>query len=193
MPDQRLALERESNIDALRRWKWTMRLARLGTVAATVLGVSIALNVGSVRWGLVIVEWCLGLPFSLGLAWHQALSPNEYLGAAPTWAWPHLALGASVIASWTLGGAAVDLIRHRRERMTGQGPQPPAGIGGAPDRYLRAAELEVERLLGGRLHDPIGEPRTEGNEDERPRRLLSILSSMEKATALTMGAVAFSP
>lgn len=186
MFEQGFALDRSSKVKAFGRWKWTIRLARLGTVAATVLGASIGLDSGGPPWNLVIIEWCLGLPFSFPLAWHDALSPNAEGGPLAAWGWAHLALGASVIVSWTLFGTIVDLLRHRRAKKNGGGPRPPAHIEGASDGYLRAAELEVETLLGGYSRGPIREPRTEGAEDERPRRLLSVLALRLKGTFPSM-------
>ena len=133
------------------RWKWTRRLSRLGTVGAVVLGASIALDLGS-AWNAELLAWLFGLPFSLPLAWHDALFPSAQNTPTDTWSWVHVALGLSAVASWTALGAVIDWVRKRRRPPAVTPTLPPvADI----DRYLEAAQADVESFLRG--DDPVRE------------------------------------
>ncbi len=126
------------------RWKWTRRLSRLGTVGAIVLGASIAFDVGG-SWNAELLAWLFGLPFSIPLAWTEALYPSAQGGPAAAWSWVHLALGASAIASWTAIGAIIDVVRARR-RPSAPSRVPPAA---SEDRFLREAQADVDAILRG--------------------------------------------
>lgn len=136
-----------------RRWRWTLRLGRLGVVAAVVLGVATGTNLGGGSWETVLLSWLSGLPFSLPLAWSDALSPNAQGGVEAAWSWVHLALGLSTVASWTAIGAVVDQFRARRQNAS-----PPAlEEGRRADPYLTAAQEDVEAILRGadRTHSAV--------------------------------------
>jgi hypothetical protein len=155
------------------RWRFTIRAARLGVVAATLLGMSMAFGIDGTPWGRVILAWCLGLPFSFPLAWVSGLSPNTQLGSTGAWGWTELALSASMVASWTSIGAIIDFALRSRSRARGSGTPPSVGAGGTADHYLKAAEREVEGLLGGPSGPPETIPRESGEENRRLLRTLS--------------------
>lgn len=153
------------------RWRWTHRLARLGTVGAVVLGAGIALDIGGGGWNIVLVAWLFGLPFSFPLAWAEALYPSAQGGPAAAWGVFHLALGVSTIASWTAVGVAIDLIRARVRR-----DPPRDSLDGVPeDAYLEAARVDVEAWLRGDTAPPVKEPRAGAAESIRLRGLPNYL------------------
>ena len=164
--DARATTERELQP---RRWALTTRLSRLGTVAAVVLGVATGLGVSGSAWDSVLLSWLSGLPFSLPLAWHEALSPSAQGGAAATWSWVHLALGACTIASWTTLGVLMDLLSARRRNA----PPPSLGQATSDDRYLAAAQADVEAMLRGEDRKPERTPvrrQAEAQANIRPTR-----------------------
>lgn len=143
----------ETPITSLTRWKWTRRLSRLGAVGAVVLGASIALDLGG-AWNAELLAWLFGLPFSLPLAWNEVLYPSAQNSPADTWSWVHVALGVSAVASWTMLGAAIDWVRSRKRPPAVPPTLPPVADS---DRYLEAAQADVESLLRG--EDRVREPR----------------------------------
>lgn len=158
--DLRATTERELQP---RRWAWTTRLSRLGTVAAVVLGVATGLGVSGGTWDSVLLSWLSGLPFSLPLAWHEALSPSAQGSPAAAWSWVNLALGACTIASWTTLGVLVDLLRARRRNA----PPPSLGQPTSDDRYLTAAQADVEAILRGEDRAPERAPVRQPAETRR--------------------------
>lgn len=143
-------------VTAATRWKWTRRLGRLGAVGAVVLGASMALDLGG-DWNAELLAWLFGLPLSLPLAWTDALAPTAQNTPAEAWSWVHVALGASAIASWTSLGAAIDLVRHRKPPPAVPPTVPPMAD---VDRYLEAAQADVESLLRGEDRVRDREPRS---------------------------------
>jgi hypothetical protein len=149
-----------------------------------VLGTSIALNVGGTPWSRVVVEWCLGLPFSLPLAWLDILSPNAALGPPPPWGWQHLALGLCVVASWTSIGAMCDLVRQRRSDRNNPRPPEPPRRAGERDPYLRAAESDVEALLRGESLPIATRP---GDDAPGGKHLRALLSNVRRSGRALLG------
>lgn len=135
----------EPSVASATRWKWTRRLSRLGVIGAVVLGAGIALDIGD-PWNAELLAWLFGLPFSLPLAWNDALFPSAQNTPADAWGWIHIALGVSAVASWTALGAAVDWARSRRRPPAVPPTLPPAADA---DQYLESAQAEVESLLRG--------------------------------------------
>jgi hypothetical protein len=166
---------------SISRWRCAIRFGRLGVVAATVLGTSIALNIGGTPWSRVIVEWCLGLPFSFPLAWLDILSPNAALGPPAPWGWQHLALGLCLVASWAGIGAVIDVVRQRRSDRDSSSPIAPPRHGADGDSYLRAAESDVEAFLRGESVPIATHPEEDASGGKHLRTLLSNVRCCSRA------------
>jgi hypothetical protein len=151
------------------RWRWTRRLARIGVVGATVLGVGIAFGIGGPHGDALLVAWCFGMPFSFPLAWLPAFSLNAQGTAAATWGIAHILLGMSTVLSWSMFGVTLDLMR----RWKGDGGSSSSRtIEPQSDPYLRAAEVEVEAFLRG-LPEVVEAPRKHSSPGMELRRWLT--------------------
>lgn len=162
------------------KWRWTRRLSRLGVVGATVLGTGVAFELGGFNG--VLAAWLYGLPFSFPLAWHDAFSPALHGSPRAAWGSIHLVLGAATIASWTSMGLAADYVRHRIGRpRDGTGTSNPRLE--HDDLYLKAAQLEVERILGDKV------PERPSDGVDQPKRLLVAIARLPTVVAVPMQAL----